>query len=67
MSAIARETDQLRELDDDVREAWKAYSERLRGLTGADYEQAEAACWAELQRELRRLERRRKLLSGAIS
>ena len=67
MTAITRETDPLRELDADVKQAWKTYSERLHGLSGSEYEDAESACWTELQRELRRLERRRKLLSRTIS
>ena len=63
MTAIVHDTDKLREIDDGKRQAWKAYSERLRGLTGDAYDQAEAESWDELQRELRRLERRRKTLS----
>ena len=39
------------------------YRERLRGLSGADYEVAEHEAWTELQSELRRLERRRKTLT----
>lgn len=66
MTAVAHD-DELRELDLDTRQAWMAYSERLSGLDGAEYEHAEAECWAELQRELRRLERRRKLLVGRTS
>ena len=63
MTAIVHDTDKLREIDDGKRQAWKAYSERLRGLTGEEYDQAEAESWDELQRELRRLERRRKTLT----
>ena len=67
MTTITRESDELRDLDADVRRAWKTYSERLHGLSGTEYEDAESVCWSELQRELRRLERRRKLLSRTIS
>ena len=62
MAAIIQDTDELHELDAGTKEAWRAYSERLRDLTGAEYEHAEAAAWDELQRHLRKLERRRKLL-----
>lgn len=67
MTAITRESDQLRDLDADVRRAWTTYRERLHGLSGSEYDEAESTCWAELQRELRRLERRRKLLNRTIS
>ena len=64
MTAIVHDTDKLREIDDGKCQAWKAYSERLRGLTGDEYDRAEAESWDELQRELRRLERRRKTLTS---
>ena len=63
MTAIAPDSDKLRELDDDTRRAWNAYSERLRELSGEEYELAERESWAELQTELRRLERRRRSLN----
>jgi cell division septum initiation protein DivIVA len=63
MTAIVHDTDKLREIDDGKRQAWKAYSDRLRDLTGEEYDRAESESWDELQRELRRLERRRKTLS----
>ena len=63
MTAIVHDTDRLREIDDGKRQAWRAYSGRLRGLTGEAYDQAESESWDELQRELRRLERRRKTLT----
>ena len=64
MTAIAHDTERLRELDDGTRRAWQAYSERLRQLNGDEYERAERESWEELQHELRRLERRRKSLTG---
>jgi len=67
VTATARDAEQLRVLDADVVQAWRAYSERLRDLTGEEYEQAEKECWGELQRELRRVERRRKLLDRTIA
>ena len=64
MAAIVHDDDKLRELDDGERRAWQAYSQRLRDLTGAEYERVESESWAELQRELRQLARRRRTLSG---
>ncbi len=63
MTAVAPDSDRLRELDDDTRRAWNAYSERLRELTGEEYEHAERESWAKLQTELRRVERRRRSLT----
>ncbi len=50
-------------LDDDTRVAWTMYRERLRGLGSTEYELVEHEAWAELQSELRRVERRRKSLA----
>ena len=63
MTAIAPDSDKLRELDHDTRRAWNAYSERLRALSGDEYELAERESWTKLQSELRRVERRRRSLS----
>jgi hypothetical protein len=63
VTAIAPDSAQLRELDDDTRRAWHAYNHQLRELTGDEYERAERQCWAELQTELRRVERRRRSLT----
>lgn len=60
MTAIAPDTDELRQLDADTRRAWRAYSEQIRMLTGDEYELAERESWTELQTELRRVERRRE-------
>jgi hypothetical protein len=62
VTAIAPDTDKLRKLDDDTRRAWTAYSERLRELSGEEYEQAERESWTKLQSDLRRVERRRRSL-----
>jgi cell division septum initiation protein DivIVA len=62
MSAFATDIEKLRELDAGTRRAWAVYSDRLRELTGADYEQAERESWEELQSELRSLDRRRRTL-----
>lgn len=64
VAAIVHDADKLRELDAFERQAWQAYSERLRDLKGEEYERAESDSWAELQRELRQLARRRKTLTG---
>jgi hypothetical protein len=63
VTAIAPDTDELRELDEGTRRAWGDYSARLRDLTGEEYEHAERESWAKLQSELRRLERRRATLT----
>lgn len=64
VAAITDDTNKLRELDAGERQAWQAYSRRLRDLTGEEYERCESDSWAELQRELRRLARRRKTLTS---
>jgi hypothetical protein len=62
MTAFAPDIDKLRELDDGTRRAWTLYKDRLHELIGDEYEQAESESWDKLQSELRRLERRRRLL-----
>ena len=64
MTAIVHDAQKLRELDNGERLAWQAYSEQLRDLTGEEYERVETEMWDELQRELRRLQRRRKTLTA---
>ena len=63
MTTTAPDLDKLRELDEGTRRAWMAYNERLRDLAGDEYERIESDSWTELQRELRRLERRRASLT----
>ena len=67
MTALAPDTDGLRELDAGTRRAWQEYTERLRDLTGDEYERAEHESWDQLQTELRTLERRRRSLETAAS
>lgn len=62
MTTIAIDAERLRELDAGEQEAWKAYRDSLRDLSGDEYDRVEAESWDELQRELRRLARRRKTL-----
>jgi hypothetical protein len=62
MTTIALDADQLRQLEEDTRQAWTAYSDRLRDLPAEEYEVAENASWDQLQVELRRLEQRQRAL-----
>lgn len=64
MTATVQDDDKLRELNDGERQAWQAYSLQLRDLSGEEYERVESESWAELQRQLRQLERRRRTLTG---
>jgi hypothetical protein len=65
MTATAPDKDRLLELQADTRQAWSIYSDRLRELSGDEYEQAETESWEELQSELQRLDREREeLLAG---
>jgi hypothetical protein len=64
VTATVHDADKLRELVDGERQAWEAYSHRLRDLSGEEYERVESDSWAELQRQLRQLERRRRTLTG---
>ncbi len=63
MTTIAPDTEKLRELDDETRRAWNEYYDSVQDLTGEEYEQVELDAWETLQDELRRIERRRSLLS----
>ena len=67
MTTVAHDDEKQRELDADTRRAWSVYREGLRELTGDEYERVEDESWAELQTELRRLERRRRTLTGGES
>ncbi len=61
---VAPDTDHLQELDAETRQAWTAYSERLRELAGDEYERVESESWDELQAELRRLDSARESLAA---
>jgi hypothetical protein len=66
MTATAPDTERLQELEADTRLAWSTYSDRLRELSGDEYERVETESWTELQAELQRLEREREeLVAGA--
>jgi len=62
VTTIAIDAERLRELDAGEQEAWRAYRDSVRDLSGDEYERVETESWGELQRELRRLARRRKTL-----
>ncbi|HWD63897.1 MAG TPA: hypothetical protein VG405_01885 [Solirubrobacteraceae bacterium] len=66
MTITAPDPNKLRELDEDTRRAWNDYRERIQTLSGEEYEQVESESWKVLQGELRRLERRRRLLSPPL-
>jgi hypothetical protein len=63
VSTTAFSAEKLQELEDRERQAWSEYSERIRELTGDEYEHAEHESWEQLQRELRSVERRRSSLA----
>jgi hypothetical protein len=67
LTSVAPETEQLLELEAGTRQAWSAYIERLRELTGEEYERAESECWSELQTELRRIEQERESLAASAA
>jgi len=63
VSTTACSAEKLQELEDRERQAWSDYNDRIRELTGDEYERAEHESWERLQRELRSLERRRSSLA----
>jgi hypothetical protein len=67
MTATAPDMERLLELDADTRHAWSTYSDRLRELTGDEYERVESESWMELQNELQRLEREREELTAGAA
>ena len=66
MAPVVPEAELLQELDAETRLAWSAYIERVRELTGEEYERIEPESWNELQTELRRLEGERESLTHTI-
>lgn len=63
MTITAPDPNKLRELEEDTRRVWNEYRDRIQMLSGDEYELAENESWTILQGELRRLERRRRLLN----
>ena len=43
------------QLEQETRRAWEGYADSLRGLEGAEYDQAEEEAWERLQATLRAL------------
>jgi hypothetical protein len=64
VTTIAADNARLRELDEDTRRAWSEYTERVRDLSGDEYERAEHESWEQLQAELRELQRERAMLGS---
>jgi hypothetical protein len=63
MTPVVPDAELLQELDAETRLAWSAYIERVRELTGEEYERIEPESWNALQTELGRLDGERKSLS----
>jgi hypothetical protein len=55
-------SEKLSDLDQDLRQAWADYYDRLQPLSGDAYENAELDAWRDLQSELGRLDHRRRML-----
>lgn len=64
MTPVVPEAELMQELDAETRLAWNAYIERVRELSGEEYERVEPESWDALQSELRRLEHERESLSN---
>lgn len=52
------------EIDERTLDAWTAYRESLRELSGSEYDQAEDRSWERLQDSLRELDQQRTELVG---
>lgn len=68
MTTVASDQDRLERLDElDAQAAreWAVYTERLRDLSGAEYDAAEATAWDELQLALVPLRDARDVLTAA--
>jgi hypothetical protein len=59
MTTYAPRQDLEAALQERERDAWSRYSASVRELEGRDYEDAETAAWAELQRDLRAIDAER--------
>ncbi len=55
-SSIAQMTTVTPNVEQETRRAWAQYADRLRGLDGEEYDQAEHDAWDELQTSLHALE-----------
>jgi hypothetical protein len=63
LAPVAPDTGHLEDLEAETRQAWVSYSERLRELSGDEYERVESESWEDLQAELHRLESERESLT----
>lgn len=59
--------ERLEHLDAQAAGEWVAYTDRLRGLAGQEYEIAEAEAWDELQRRLADVDAERSDLIAAVA
>jgi chromosome segregation ATPase len=66
-TAPTRDEATQEELDERTHDAWSAYRESLRDLSGRDYDDAETRSWERLQQELQEIEERRAELAGVAS
>lgn len=67
MTTVASDQDRmqrLEQLDAQSAREWASYGERLRDLSGSEYEIEEAAAWDELQRALAPIHDERELLAA---
>jgi len=67
VSTMTAGTTKLHAIDADITRAWQEYHEYLHDLAGQEYSDAEPEAWELLQEELRDIEHRRLILTGAIS
>ena len=68
MTTAAARSDELlslQEIDERTLNAWTAYRDSLRELTGPEYDEAEHRSWERLQRKLRHLEQCRVELASS--
>ena len=63
-TAPTRQEPIYEQLDERTQDAWAAYRESLRDLSGRDYDEAETRSWELLQRELEDIEEQRAELAG---
>jgi hypothetical protein len=66
MTTAAPRPATLEELDERTQVAWAEYRDRLRDLSGREYDEAETRSWERLQRELRDIEYVRADLAEAL-
>jgi hypothetical protein len=65
MTTFISDQQALADIEARTAQAWAAYTESLRELSGRDYEDAEDQSWDRLQKTLQQLEEERRLIAGA--